>query len=85
MGKDSEKRIIAIIAEALSVDLVKINLESNFVDDLGADSLDTAEMLIELENEFGYTISEEDLPNVKTVQDLIGFMKAKGVETNDKN
>lgn len=69
-----------IIAEQLNVEESEIKLESSFKDDLGADSLDLFELVMGLEEEFGVEIPSEDLENIKTVSDVIEYLKAKGVE-----
>ena len=69
-----------MIADQLSVDEDKITLESNFKDDLDADSLDLFELVMALEEEYGVEIPSEDLEKILTVQDVIDYMKNKGVE-----
>ena len=69
-----------IIAEQLSVDEASIKETSNFKDDLGADSLDLFELVMALEDEFGVEIPSEDLESIATVNDVIEYLKAKGVQ-----
>lgn len=69
-----------IIAEQLNVNEAEIKTETKFKDDLGADSLDLFEMVMALEEEFGIEIPSEDLENIVTVNDIIGYLKEKGVE-----
>ena len=69
-----------IIAEQLSVDADSITEASSFKDDLGADSLDLFELVMALEEEYGVEIPPEDLEKILTVQDVIDYMKNKGVE-----
>lgn len=69
-----------IITEQLNLEGVEITEESNFKDDLGADSLDLFELVMSLEEEFGVEIPSEDLEKIATVGDVINYMKAKGVE-----
>lgn len=69
-----------IIAEQLNVEVSEIKEESNFKDDLGADSLDLFEMVMALEEEFGVEIPSEDLESIQTVKDVMEYLKAKGVE-----
>ena len=69
-----------MIADQLSVDEDKITLESNFKDDLGADSLDLFELVMALEEEYGLEIPAEELSDVETVGDIIEYLKNKGVE-----
>ena len=69
-----------IIAEQLSVDEADIKETSNFKENLGADSLDLFELVMALEEEFGVEIPSEDLESIATVNDVIEYLKAKGVE-----
>ena len=69
-----------IIAEQLNCDEGEINVDTSFKDDLGADSLDLFEMVMALEEEFGIEIPSEDLENIVTVNDIMGYLKEKGVE-----
>ena len=68
------------IAEQLNVNEAEIKPETKFKDDLGADSLDLFEMVMALEEEFGIEIPSEDLENIVTVNDIMGYLKEKGVE-----
>ena len=58
----------------------EIKPETKFKDDLGADSLDLFELVMALEEEFGIEIPSEDLENIVTVNDIMGYLKEKGVE-----
>ena len=69
-----------IIAEQLSVDESEIELTSNFKEDLGADSLDLFELVMALEEEYDVEIPSEELENIATVDDVIKYLKAHGVE-----
>ena len=69
-----------IIAEQLNVNEAEIQQVTKFKDDLGADSLVLFEMVMALEEEFGIEIPSEDLENIVTVNDIIGYLKEKGVE-----
>ena len=69
-----------IIAEQLNVNADEIKEESNFKDDLGADSLDLFELVMSLEDEYGIEIPSDDLEKIATVNDVIEYLKAKGVE-----
>ena len=74
---DIEKRVKEIIAEQLKVDdVANVTNEASFIDDLGADSLDTVQLIIELESEFDIEILHEEYTKIKTVQDAIDFIKA---------
>lgn len=69
-----------IIAEQLSVDQSEVELSSNFKDDLGADSLDLFELVMALEEEYDVEIPAEELENIATVEDVVEYLKAHGVE-----
>ncbi len=71
-----EQRVKKIIAEQLGVNEAEIKNESAFVDDLGADSLDTVELVMALEEEFETEIPDDDAENIKTVQQAIDFVKS---------
>lgn len=64
------EKIKAIIVEQLGVDESEVTPEAHFIDDLGADSLDTVELVMALEEEFGIEISDEDAEKIQTVGDV---------------
>ena len=74
------EKMIPIIAEQLNVNESEIKAESNFKDDLGADSLDLFELVMAFEEEYGIEIPSEDLEKISTVGDIVEYMKSKGVE-----
>jgi len=65
-----------IIVEELGVDAEEVTLEATFSDDLGADSLDLFELVMSIEDEFGVKIPNEELANMKTVQDALDYVEA---------
>lgn len=69
-----------IIAEQLNVDESEVELSSNFKEDLGADSLDLFELVMALEEEYDVEIPSEELENIATVEDVIEYLKAHGVD-----
>jgi len=69
-----EQRVKKIIAEQLGVNEAEIKNESSFVDDLGADSLDTVELVMALEEEFETEIPDEDAEKITTVQQAIDYV-----------
>ena len=71
---DTRSRITKIIKEQLGVEESEVKPEASFVDDLGADSLDTVEILMAIEEEFGIEIPDEDAENAKTVEDVISYI-----------
>lgn len=74
------EKLKVIIAEQLNVAEEEVNAESNFKDDLGADSLDLFELVMSLEEEYGVEIPSDDLEKIATVNDVMEYLKAKGVE-----
>ena len=74
------ERVVEIIKEQLNLDGVEITEDSSFKDDLGADSLDLFELVMSLEEEYGVEIPSEDLEKILTVNDVIKYREAKGVE-----
>jgi acyl carrier protein len=70
-----KEKIIQVIAESLKVHKSEIKLESKFVEDLGADSLDTVELVMVLEQEFDIDIPEEDTDDLLTVDDVIKYVE----------
>ena len=67
-------KVKQIIAEQLGVDEPDIKSESHFIDDLGADSLDTVELVMAFEEEFGIEIPDEEAEKIATVQDAISYI-----------
>ena len=65
------------IADVLNIEADKISEDSRLIEDLKADSMDVATLLIELESEYGIEIEEEDLDNLKTVKDIVAYIEAK--------
>ncbi len=74
MSASIEKRIKEIVAEQLGVDEAQVTNEASFMDDLGADSLDTVELVMALEEEFDIEISDENAEKIQTVQDAIDYI-----------
>ena len=70
----SEERIKAIIVEQLGVDEGQITATASFIDDLGADSLDTVELVMAFEEEFDIEIPDDDAEKIRTVQDVISYL-----------
>lgn len=72
---DIEDRIRRLIAEQLKSDVNEVKDDASFVDDLGADSLDTVELVMALEEEFETEIPDEDAENITTVREAIDYVK----------
>ena len=70
------EKIRKIIAESLNVDEEEITMDTTFVDDLGADSLDTVELVMAFEEAFGCEIPDEDAEKIATVQDAVNYIEA---------
>lgn len=71
------EKLQEIIAEKLGVEVSEIKPESTFNEDLGADSLDLFEVVMGIEEEFNISIDNEDLDQIKTVQDAMNYIKEK--------
>jgi acyl carrier protein len=78
---DIKQRVTEIVAEQLGKDIKDINPSSSFIDDLGADSLDTVELVMALEDAFGMEIPDEDASKISTVQQAIDY--AQGHASNN--
>ena len=77
MSANIEETVKKIIAEQLGVDLERVTLEAAFKEDLGADSLDTVELVMALEDEFDTEIPDEDAEKIRTVGDALNYIKSK--------
>ena len=74
---DSEAKVKQIIVNKLNVSEDKVVPEASFINDLGADSLDTVELVMEFEKEFGIQVPDEDAEKIRTVGDAINYLKQK--------
>ena len=74
-----EDKVIKLVMEQLDVTREQCLLEASFIDDLGADSLDIVELLMEMEEAFGVEIADEELEKIRTIKDVIDFLKQKGI------
>ena len=77
MGDDVASKVKKIVSDHLGVDEVKVTEEASFIDDLGADSLDTVELVMAFEEEFGSEISDSEAEKILTVGDAIKFIENK--------
>jgi acyl carrier protein len=73
-----EQKVIEIVSEKLSVPKEEIALDSNFIDDLKADSLDLVEMVMAFEDNLGVSIPDEDQEKIRTVNDAVTYIRNKG-------
>ena len=74
---DIAERVKKIVVEHLGVDAEKVTEKANFIDDLGADSLDTVELVMAFEEEFGVEIPDDAAEKIATVGDAIQFLSSK--------
>ncbi|MBW1917041.1 MAG: acyl carrier protein [Deltaproteobacteria bacterium] len=71
-----EERVVELITNRLGVEKSEVVPEATFVDDLGADSLDLVELIMAMEEEFDLEIADEEAEKLRTVQDVINYIKA---------
>lgn len=71
-----QNQLIKIIANQLQIDEGQVTADASFMDDLGADSLDTVELIMALEEEFDLEIPDSDAEKIRTVQDAIDYMNS---------
>ncbi len=76
MAEDIEAKVKSIIVDKLGVDESEVKAEANFTDDLGADSLDTVELIMEFEKQFGVNIPDDQAEKISTVGEAIDYIKA---------
>jgi len=74
-----EERVIELIMERLDITREECVPEASFLDDLGADSLDLFELIMKMEEVFNLEVVDEELEKIRTVQDVIDFLRNKGV------
>jgi acyl carrier protein len=80
MADSAEAKVKEIIINELGVDPEKVTADASFVEDLGADSLDTVELVMAFEEEFGVDIPDEDAEQMRTVGDAINYLKEHAEE-----
>ena len=76
---DSAEKVKEIIVSKLGVDAAQVTPEASFTNDLGADSLDTVELVMEFEKAFNIQIPDEDAEKIASVGDVINYLKSKGI------
>ena len=77
-----EERVKSIIVEQLGVDADEVNPEASFVEDLGADSLDTVELIMAFEEEFGVEISDDEAEKIKKVKDAVEYIDKRAAKSS---
>ncbi len=77
MAQDIEAKVKSIIVDKLGVDEAEVNAGANFTNDLGADSLDTVELIMEFEKEFDISIPDEDAEKIATVGDAVTYIQGR--------
>ena len=77
MSDDISSKVKEIVADHLGIEETKVAEESSFIDDLGADSLDTVELVMAFEEEFGSEISDSEAEKILTVGDAVKFIESK--------
>jgi acyl carrier protein len=75
-----QDKVVDIIVERLGVNKEQVTPEASLIEDLGADSLDTVELVMAFEEEFGESIPDEDAEKLKKVGDIVEYLKGKGKE-----
>jgi len=75
-----EDKVKDIIVEQLGVSADQVKPEASFIEDLGADSLDTVELVMAFEEEFGAEIPDEDAEKLTTVGNVVAYLKSKGIK-----
>lgn len=78
--KKIEERVVEIICKQLDVEKEKVSIETSFINDLGADSLDIVELVMEFEEEFNTNIPDEDAEGIRTVGDVVKYLKSQQAE-----
>lgn len=71
------QRVKKVVVEQMRINEDEVRPEVSFTEDLGADSLTVVELVMQLEEEFGVDIPDDDVPNLKTVQDAVGYIQSK--------
>ena len=83
MGTNVKDRVIEIVCEQMGQSKDKVSLETSFINDLGADSLDTVELVMELEDEFDLSIPDESAEKIKTVGDAVTYIEEAVTKKKD--
>ena len=73
--EEIQEKVVAIVSEQMGVDKAEISLETSFINDLNADSLDTVELVMELEDEFDMSIPDEEAEKIQTVGAAVSYVQ----------
>lgn len=79
--EEIEQKVVSIVSEQMGVDKAEISMETSFINDLNADSLDTVELVMELEDEFDMNIPDEEAEKIQTVGAAVSYVQ-KQMEEN---
>ncbi|WP_044642593.1 acyl carrier protein [Risungbinella massiliensis] len=77
MATETLERVKKIVVEQLNVEAEEVTMEAGIKEDLGADSLDVVDLIMQLEDEFGITIEEDQAEKINTVGDIVNFITSK--------
>ena len=77
MAQSIEEKVKSIIVEQLGVDAEEVTPDASFVEDLGADSLDTVELIMAFEEEFGVEISDDEAEKIRKVRDAVDYIEER--------
>ncbi|MDE3000519.1 MAG: acyl carrier protein [Gemmatimonadota bacterium] len=77
MAEDIQQKVVDLIVDQLGVDADSVTPEAHFIDDLGADSLDTVELVMAFEEEFDMEVPDEDAEKLETVSDVTNYLKQR--------
>lgn len=83
MREKISARLKQILAKELNIEISKINEDSRLAEDLGADSLDTTEIVMVIEEEFNYRLRDDDVALIKTVGDLLAILLSADIKENN--
>lgn len=72
-----QDKVIKLVSEATKIDVSSIKADTSFIDDLNLDSLDMVELMMKMEDEFGVEIPEDETEGLKTIGDVINYIKTK--------